>query len=361
MGANLAELRSLLLDAGCAGVGVAVPDPFDEVRSDLESRKQSDMHGGMHFTFGDPERSTDIRRSFPWAESLLVAGYSYLPESGTPSPQEPNHGRVARFATEDHYRPLRVALSAAVEVLRTAGFRAELVVDDNRLVDRAAAVRAGVGWWGKNSMVLSPASGPWMLLGSVVTDTVLEPTPPMVRDCGTCSACLPACPTGALVAPGVLDARICLAHILQAPGWIPAHLRDSVGDRIYGCDDCLDACPPGGKLLQIAPVKPRLDLLGLLALDDEELLGRFDHFYVPRRRANYLRRNMLVALGNSGDARASRVLMEYLVCDDPMLRAHAAWALGRLGESGDRLQRALENEEDVDVRAEIAEAIRAPA
>lgn len=355
------SLRSLVLGAGCAAVGVAGVEPFDEVRAEVENRKDAGMHGDMHFTFGDPARSTDIRRSFPWAESLLVAGHAYVPDSGSPGDERANHGRIARFATEDHYRPLRAALDVAADHLREAGHQAEVVVDDNRLVDRAAAVRAGVAWWGKNTMVLSPASGPWMLLGSVVTDASLDPTTPMVRDCGTCSACLPACPTGALVAPGVLDARLCLAHLLQAKGWIPVELRAAVGDRIYGCDDCLDACPPGDKLLQIAPPKPRFDMLALLALSDDDLLGRFDHFYVPRRRASYLRRNLLVALGNAGDDEAVPLLESYLRSDDPMLRAHSAWALGRLGGSGDALHSALAAEADPEVLGEIADAIGADA
>ena len=358
---SLEELRATLLGAGCAAVGVADIAPFVDVQADIEVRKAAGMHGAMHFTFGDPGRSSDIRRSFPWAESLLVAGYAYVPESGSPGEEQPNHGRIARFATDDHYVPLRSALGHAAQRLRESGHQAELVVDDNRLVDRAAAVRAGVGWWGKNAMVLSPASGPWMLLGSVVTDAIFERTEPMVRDCGTCSACLPACPTGALVEPGVLDARLCLAHLLQAPGWIPIELRKASGDRIYGCDDCLDACPPGNKLLQIAPAQPRSDLLELLALSDDELLARFEHFYVPRRRASYLRRNLLVALGNSGNEQAVGPVTAYLGSQDPMLRAHAAWALGELGLASQELEAAAREEDDEDVRAEIEAALAASA
>ncbi|NND03214.1 MAG: tRNA epoxyqueuosine(34) reductase QueG [Acidimicrobiia bacterium] len=355
------KLRDMLLASGCAAVGVAGVEPFIETRSAIEQRKSSQMHGEMHFTFGDPERSTDVRRSFPWAESLLVAGYAYLPDAGSPEGGRANHGRVARFATWDHYEPLRSALRNAAIALSDNGHRAELVVDDNRLVDRAAAVRAGLGWWGKNTMVLSPASGPWMLLGSVVTEARLKPTEPMVRDCGTCSACLPACPTGALVEPGVLDARRCLAHLLQAKGWIPRELRKASGDRIYGCDDCLDACPPGNKLLQIGPPAPRHDLLELLELSDDELLARFEHFYVPRRRAAYLRRNVLVAIGNSGDGAARRPLLEYLGSADPMLRAHAAWALGELGLGRAEMAVAAESEANDHVRREIEAALAASA
>lgn len=348
----------MVLDAGCAAVGVASADPFDEARNHLAERKALGMHGGMHFTFGDPERSTDIRRSFPWAKALLVAGYAYVPQSGSPGLLAPNSGRVARFATQDHYAGLRRALNGAATFLRRVGYQAEPVVDDNRLVDRAAAVRAGVGWWGKNTMVLAPGTGPWMLLGSVVTDAELDPTAPMVRDCGTCEACLPACPTGALVAPGVLDARLCLAHLLQAPGWIPRGLRVAVGDRIYGCDDCLDACPPGAKLEATALPEPRLRLLDLITLSDAEMLSRFGHFYIPRRRASFLRRNILVALGNSGDAAAVPVLLRYLRDGEPMLRAHAAWALGQLGlpAAAEALAEAAALEQDDAVSEEIAAA-----
>jgi len=347
--------------SGCAMVGVATADQFAGVRADLENRKKAGLHGSMHFTFGNPARSTDVTRSFPWARSLVVAGRSYVPESGTPGPAAPNRGRIARFATADHYQPLRAALDDAAETLRASGHEAALLVDDNRLVDRAAAVRAGVGWWGKNTMVLAPGVGPWMLLGSVVTDAALDPTPPMVRDCGTCSACLPACPTGALIAPGVLDARRCLAHLLQAPGSLPIELRAAVGDRIYGCDDCLDACPPGNKLEAAALPTPRVDLLALLDLEDAELLARFAHFYVPRRRAAFLRRNILVALGNGGDERAVPGLREYLRSDNPMLRAHAAWALGKVGgvAAVAALKEATVVETDPEVIAEVEAARRA--
>ena len=353
------ELRSAVLVGGCAAVGVTSATAFPEVQESLELRKAVGMNAGMHFTFGDPARSTDISRSFPWARSLVVAGFAYLPEAGSPEPTQPNHGRVARFATTDHYRGLKSALDSAAQLLVAAGYQAELVVDDNRLVDRAAAVRAGVGWWGKNTMVLAPGAGPWMLLGSIVTDAELAATPPMVRDCGTCEACLPACPTGALVAPGVLDARLCLAHLLQARGWIPIELRRAVGDRIYGCDDCLDACPPGAKLEATALPWPRVDLLALLAQTDEELMTRFEHFYVPRRRADFLRRNILVALGNGGDEFAVAAVTGYLTHSETMLRAHAAWALGEIGGAGavDALQNAAIGEDDQEVRMEIESAL----
>lgn len=314
-------------------MGVCDAEPFTEVREELERRKQSGQAASLTFTYNRPEVSTDVRASFPWAERIVVGAVSYVPASGSPGERAPGRGRVARFATEDHYAPLRSALSDIAAELTRRGRYAEVLVDDNRLVDRAAAVRAGLGWWGKSTMVLAPRFGPWILLGSVVTDARLQVSEPMERTCGTCVACIPACPTGAIVGPGVIDARLCLAAILQAPGPIPTELREAVGDRVYGCDDCLDACPPGERWLAAATEqKGRVSLTRLLTADDDELLAEFDHFYIPRRDPDYLRRNALVALGNTPGPGAEALIASYLDHPSELLREHASWALAALAQ-----------------------------
>ncbi len=328
---RLRHLESLALKAGADRIGVTGADPFTDTRDTIERRKRDDLHGGLTFTFNHPERATDVRVSFPWAERLFAVGRTYLPEAGSPDPDRPGTARIARFAVDDFYGPLREPLEVVAGSLRDAGFRAEVLVDDNRLVDRAAAVRAGVGWWGKNTMVLAPGQGPWMLLGSVVTDADIAVTSPMTRDCGTCSACIPACPTGALVAPGVLDARRCLAALAQLPGAIPEEFRDAMGDRLYGCDDCLDACPPGVRLLQRSGEhRGQVDIAWVLNAEDDELLEAFDRFYLPRRRPGVLRRNALVAAGNSGRRDLIEVVRPYTEHEDPILVEHARWAFERL-------------------------------
>lgn len=317
---------------GLDRVGVCTTEPFTEVRRTLIERRRRGLSDRLSFTFTDPDRSTDVRRSHPWAERLVVAGRAYLPEAGNPGPPRPRSGRIARFSTDDHYRPLVDALEGLATLLGEGGWRAEILVDDNRLVDRAAAVRAGIGWWGKNTMVLAPGQGPWMLLGSIVTDAELEVTEPSSRSCGTCSACLPACPTGALIAPGVLDARRCIAALLQQRGSIPIEIREAVGDRIYGCDDCLDACPPGVRAVERTEVVAgRVDLHELIEMPDDELDRRFDRFYVPGRKMRFLRRNLIVALGNAGDRSSLPLLERFLESDDPLLASHAIWAIGRIG------------------------------
>ncbi len=329
------RLQAMAGEWGIDRLGVADAAPFPEVRKAIEDRKRTGRAAGLQFTFERPEISTSIKETHPWAKSLVVAGRAYLPEAGHPGEPRPGHGRIARFAVGDAYASLRCGLNEIADELRSLGWQAEVMCDDNRLVDRAAAVRAGIGWWGKNTMVLAPQVGPWMLLGSVVTDAPLPFDQPMQRDCGACEACLPACPTGALVAPGVLDARLCLAAIAQGPGVIPRPFRELMGDRLYGCDACLEACPPGGRLLQSrSSADNRVDLVGFLAAADWTILDEYGHLFIPKRRTRYLRRNALVALGNSGGHLG--VLSGYLGHPDWLLRLHAAWALARMGGTAAR-------------------------
>lgn len=355
------EIERLGREAGLDLVGVCSSEPFPEVRADIERRKADGTSGRLRFTYADPVRSTDVATSFPWARRLVVGASCYLPRAGDPGPPRARTGRIARFAIEDAYAPLRKGLEAIATAVRGHGHRAQVLIDDGRLVDRAAAVRAGIAWWGKNTMVLSPGYGPWLLLGSVVTDLLLPLSPRMLRDCGTCTACLPACPTGALIEPGTLDATRCLAYWAQAAGVIPTEYRTAMADRIYGCEDCLEACPPGGRLLETARTngRGRVDLLELLAASDRELVRRYGHFYIPRREARYLRRNALLALGNTGGRRAVGVLAGYLGHHDRILRVHAAWALGRLGGAAARaaLAAQLRRETDPLVADEIIRAL----
>jgi epoxyqueuosine reductase len=309
-------------------LGWTTADPFPAVRAEIEQRVADGSSGRLGFTYSDPARSTTPAETWPWAESIVVGLMAYLPHAGTAT----GPGRVARFAERNHYVPLRSAMNQIAEALAGRGHRAEVVIDDSRLVDRAAAHRAGLAWWGKNTMLLTPGLGPWFLIGCVVTDAPLPGAEPMQRDCGTCAACLPACPTGALIRPGVLDARRCLAAILQAPGDIPVEYRVAVADRIYGCDDCIDACPPGSRLRDAATDdRGSVDPVELLGLGDHEILERFGHFYLPGGDPRFLRRNALVVLGNIGDETHFVLLSGYLMHPDAMLRSHARWAIANIG------------------------------
>jgi epoxyqueuosine reductase len=335
------DLRVAGLDAGLDAIGAAKAEPFLDARRHLVERKAAGLHGGMHFTYGNPERATDPASVVAGARSLVVGARSYRAAAPTPPPGAV--ARVARYSWRDHYAPLRRALGAVASRLAARGHTAVVLVDDNRLVDREAAVRAGLGWYGKNANVLIPEHGSWFVLGSVVTDAVLPVAIPVADGCGACTRCLPACPTGALVAPGVLDARRCLAHLLQAPGDFPVEFREALGDRLYGCDDCQEACPPNRledrrhpPPAAAAEDEAWVPVLDVLAASDDELLARHGRWYIPRRQPRYLRRNALVVLGNVGDGADPAVeaaLRKALADADPMLRSHAAWAAERLGRA----------------------------
>ena len=321
-------------DAGLDAVGVADAAPFDGTRRDLEARKAAGLHGGMHFTYGRPDRSTDPDRALRGARALVVGARSYRQAT---APSTPGAARVARYARADHYDVLRTALGAVAGHLRDRGWRTRVLVDDNALVDREAAHRAGIGWYGKSSNLLLPGQGSWFVLGSVVTDAPLPPTATeaVADGCGPCTRCITGCPTGAIVAPGVVDARRCLAWLLQAEGPFPLEFRQALGDRIYGCDDCQEVCPPNRRTVDTNEgPSGEVPVLEMLALDDDELLARYGRWYIAKRDPRYLRRNALVVLGNTGDrndAETHATLRRYLDGDDELLREHAAWAAERLG------------------------------
>jgi epoxyqueuosine reductase len=266
------------------------------------------------------------------------------PLGGDDVEPEVTTARVARYATADHYGRLEAGLGAMADELRALGHRAVVVADDNALVDREAAWRAGIGWYGKNSLLLVPGRGSWFVLGSVVTDAVIDDIPQPVADgCAGCTRCIEGCPTDAIVAPGVVDARRCLAWLLQAPGTFPVEFRAALGDRIYGCDDCQEVCPPNRTVeLRANRTEPwpredepgtHVDACELLDLDDDALLDRCARWYIPKRDAAVVRRNLLIVLGNSGrgtDRRVRSLLDRYRSDPDPVLAEHARWAIDQL-------------------------------
>jgi epoxyqueuosine reductase len=326
---SLEALRAVGREHGIEHLGVAPATVLQRARHILHERRAAGLAAGMNFTYRNPDRSTDPARSVEGARSIIVGARSYLAtEDDPPRPAGPQ-ARVARYAWVDHYAPLRAGLREIASELRAAGHRALVFADDNAIVDREVAHLAGLGWFGKNANLLLPGAGSWFVLGCVVTTAEYPHASPVADGCGACRRCLDACPTGAIVAPGVIDGNRCLAWVLQAPGPIPDELREAVGDRIYGCDDCQDVCPPTVRL------GPRHRLpLDLLAADDETLLARHGRWYLAGRDPRWLRRNALVVLGNTadpGDARVAETLARYRHHDDPILAEHARWASARLG------------------------------
>lgn len=323
-------------------IGFCSAEVFGDVREALHARKAAGLSADMAFTYRNPDRSTDPSRSVEGARSIVVGARSYRrtkPERNSDT-DGPGRADIAEYVWEPHYAELRVGLDAIAAHLRESGWKARVLIDDNALVDRAAAYRAGIGWWGKNSNILVPGIGSKFVLGSVVTDAELDVNEePLADQCGTCRRCFDACPTDAIVADGVIDSNRCLAWLVQSPGSFPLEYRKALGGRIYGCDDCQTTCPPNvvGERSDPGPTTAgvsSVEVSELLSLDDEALMDAFGAWYIPRREPRYLRRNALVVLGNVGDREDPEVralIDRYMASDDEIEREHALWAAGELG------------------------------
>jgi epoxyqueuosine reductase len=319
--------RELAIDV----VGAAPAESYDETERHIRERRARGLFARMRFTMAQPEVSCHPETLLPGARTVVSAALSYY--SPGPAPQA-GEGRLPRYTWKDNYADLRVKLTALGELL---GGNFRVLVDENQHVDREGAARAGVGFYGKNTLLITRRFGSWVVLGTLVTDVAIEPSARLELDCGSCTRCIDACPTGALDEPGVLDATRCLSYWTQAPGSIPEPYRAEVGAHVYGCDICQDVCPWNRgveKRRAGEPVpegaEPVVSLLEWLEAPDNELRERYDRLYFPRNDPRYLRRNALVAAGNSGDPGLAEAVGTY--CDDPddMLREHARWAAERL-------------------------------
>ncbi len=347
-GISSEELQRRGLELGLAAVGVAPAEVAEPARTVLTIRKQVGLAGDMQFTYRNPVRSTDPHQRMPSARSIVVAALAYETEASEP-PQPVGRpetgGRIARYTWRDHYARLAGILTDLARPLEQAGHRCQILIDTNHQVDRHVAWRAGIGWYGKNANLLVPGLGSWVVLGSILTDAALEPTGrPLDDGCGSCQRCIDDCPTAAIVAPGVVDARRCIAWLVQAAGDIPSEFRVAVGDRLYGCDDCQEVCPPN-RAGPPATVRdePRVDLGWVLTAADDEILARLGRWYIADRNVDVIRRTALVVLGNTGSPQWGRrfltdLLNPYLATDNTMLRHHAVWAARRLGLDGESVE-----------------------
>jgi epoxyqueuosine reductase len=328
-----AELAGLAEELGIDAVGVARAEPYAETERHIRERSARGLFGGMRFTMAIPEVSCHPETLLPGARSVVAAALCYWAPGHEPGTGE---GRLPRYAWRDNYALLRERLD---ELGRRLGGAYRVLVDENQHVDREAAVRSGVGFYGKNTMVITRRHGSWVVLGVLVTDVELDPTQPLDAGCGECRLCIDACPTGALDTPGELDATRCLSYWTQSPGPFPEPYREELGTMVYGCDICQDVCPwnrgvekrrDGDPLPEES--EPVVSLVDWLRADGDELAERYDRLFVPRNDPRWLRRNALVALGNVGGPQHAAIAERWLDTDDEIVSDAAAWSLARLAE-----------------------------
>jgi epoxyqueuosine reductase len=366
------------LDLGFARVGFASAEPLNEAGRNFRTWLASGYHGDLGYLAGPADRA-DPKALLAEAKTVIAVALSYAP-SATPLRKHRDGaaltGTVARYARgEDYHLVMKrklAALAERVEAIVGARVPSRVCVDTAPLLEHATARAAGLGFSGKSTLTIVPGLGTWVLLGELIVGVELEPSEPIPAGCGSCTACLEACPTGAFVSAEVLDARRCISYLtIENEGPIPLELRSKIGQRIFGCDVCQEVCPfnaspaPRPRAAELEP-RPELETPDLERLLE---MGSADHRKLVKRTAlrrakrQTLARNAAVALGNSRDPRASLPL-ERALAKNPsaLVRSHAAWALGELGQAGSPsaqkvLAEAAQNDESDTVRREAEAAL----
>jgi epoxyqueuosine reductase len=328
-----AELTRLGEQLGLDAVGAAPAVPYEDTERHIRERKERGLFATMGFTTRRPELSCHPEELLPGARTVISAALCYYVDAPEPGPGE---GRLARYTWADRYEELREKLG---ELGRALGGSYRVLVDENDHVDREGAVRAGIAFYGKNTLAITRRHGSWVVLGTLVSDREVEPAERLDAGCGSCTLCIDACPTGALDEPGTLDSTRCLSYWTQAPASIPVAYRSDLGPFVYGCDICQEVCPWNRGIEKRragtgAPehAEPSVSLLDWLDGDGDELVARYDRLYVPRNDPRWLQRNALVAAGNVGGPAERSAVERYAVADDDVLREHAEWALARIDE-----------------------------
>lgn len=366
------EMKAAAQSLGIDAIGVASADPFTTLKQRLLRHRELGRESG--FEEPDLDKRTNPALLFEEPQSIVAIAIAYPSKLSDPPKSEPGlrRGIMSRSAWgEDYHRVLRDRLQKLESWLRerVPELRAESMVDTGALSDRAVAERAGLGWSAKNCSIISPELGSWIYLGEMITNLPLPPDTPVTEGCGSCTKCIDACPTGALVGPGELDAQRCISFVTQTKGMVSDEFMRKIGNRLYGCDTCQIVCPENrGKNWTHQPeLKPDPELakpllVPLLAMGNREFKERYGHTASAWRGRKPIQRNAVIALGNFKDASAVPHLVRVLREDPrPVLRGTAAWSLGRIGgaEAAEALRAAAATEKDEEALQAIEAAVRA--
>jgi epoxyqueuosine reductase len=333
-------IRQRALELGfddCRFTRADAPDARKEFRDWIVQKK----YGEMAWMERSVEKRAEPQMVLPQARSVICLAASYFPKGPEPKTEL---GVVARYARFDDYHDiLGERLKLLTQSLAEIGepqTRSLWYVDTGPVLERDFAQRAGIGFIGKHTNVISRRFGNWIFLAEILTTIELEPDAPEANHCGKCTRCITACPTAAITAPFQLDARRCISYLtIELKGPIPEEFRRAIGNRIYGCDDCLAACPWNkfareGQLMKSHARKDleQPDLIEFLSLDAAGFKARFANSPILRTKRRGLLRNVCVALGNVGDTSALPVLEKASHDFEPLIAEHACWAIGRINE-----------------------------
>ena len=363
------RVKALARDLGFAPVGITTADPPGHWEA-YKSWVDKGYAGEMGYLQRNLDRRADPRQLVAGARSIVCVGLNYLPEPSQ-ARAEGTVGRISCYARGDDYHDVMKARLLELQSQITAicpDTQGRAYVDTGPVLEREFAARAGLGWFGKHTNLIEKRSGSWFFVGELILTTNLVPDPPATDHCGTCTKCIDACPTDAILEPYVLDSNRCISYLtIELKGPIPKDLRSGMGDWVYGCDICQDVCPWNEKHARPTPDPAfqsragfeRPELRDLLALDQDGFSRQYRESPIKRTKRRGLLRNAAVVLGNIGDTSDVPALADALRDDEPLVRQHVAWALGRIG--GEEARRALtkqvERERDPEVLNEIRDAL----
>ncbi len=350
-GDSAIHLKSQLVDLArglgfdsCRVTACAPPAHADAFRNWLNDG----AHGEMHYMARAEEKRREPQSVLPGAKSIIVLAMNYFQGDAGETPaatKEPARGRIARYAWgNDYHEVIAAKLNKIDEWLREFGGQQKYYVDTGPILERDHAAQAGVGWHGKSTMLIDEKLGTWFFLSEILTTLELPPDAPARDRCGTCERCIKACPTGAITAPHKLDARRCISYLtIELKSAIPMELRPLMGDRIFGCDDCLDACPwnrfaKASRETAFAARTPNLSgisttefaLRDYLRLNDAEFRDLFRDSPIKRIKRRGFLRNVCVALGNVGTREDLPALHRVATDPEPLIAEHARWAIDRI-------------------------------
>ncbi|MYC28542.1 MAG: tRNA epoxyqueuosine(34) reductase QueG [Chloroflexi bacterium] len=374
-GAATSLVKESALQAGFDLVRITSAEEFSSDREAALKRINDGLMDGLPwYTPERVRRGTSPETLLPGARSIICLALNYFPQEVTSDEGATGGGRlgkIARYARgKDYHRLMKRRMrKLTLELAEKLGnrFSARWYVDDGPMLDRSAAARAGLGWFGKNSNLLTPELGSWVFLGQIITDLELDPDPPLRKSCGDCVRCMDACPTGAITTPYVIDNSKCISYLtIENRGPIPVELRPKMLDWVFGCDICQEVCPvnrkeqPTGEPAFSRQEMTAVNLVEILGLSEEAFTERFGGTPVKRARRNGLQRNACVALGNLKSIEAVPALGRALRESEPLVRSHAAWALGEIGgaKAVSFLEGATREETDCAVIGEINSALK---
>jgi epoxyqueuosine reductase len=332
------KIRKQALELGfddCRFASAAAPASAEQFQDWLADKR----HGEMNWLERNAEKRVEPQKVLPGAKTVICLAASYHSETPHSALRTPHCGVVARYARFDDYHDVLAGrlktLTSHIDLAAGRKVRSLWYVDTGPVLERDLAQRAGIGFVGKHTNLISRRLGNWIFLAEILTTLELEPDAPEKNHCGKCSRCISACPTDAITAPFQLDARRCISYLtIELKGSIPVEFRRAIGNRIYGCDDCLAACPWNrfareGKLMK-AHARNNLeqpDLIGLLQLDEAGFKSRFSGSPILRTKRRGFLRNVCIALGNTGDESALPALKKSAHDPEPLIAEHAWWAI----------------------------------